>query len=324
MRIVFLGAGAFGLPTLQALASSTDHQVVGVVSQPDKPAGRGGTLTPTPIAEWAAANLPSVPLIKSPKISAGDDAARVRAIDGEAWLVIAFGQKLSAELLAGKRAINLHASLLPRWRGAAPINAAILAGDRETGNSIITLADRMDAGLVLAQSRPPRTIDPSITAGELHDQLSADGPALCLSVLAELDGHLARAAVSGMQDEARTCRAPKLGRSDGWVEFAHPAEQCRNRIHGLTPWPGVFAKVARQDVKLLRAIVETGCTSSQSQPPPGTLIDPSTGLIACGTGTALRILTVQPAGKKAMPWSDFARGRRLEAGAVVTSEKPVC
>ncbi|MBL8757990.1 MAG: methionyl-tRNA formyltransferase, partial [Phycisphaerae bacterium] len=236
MRIVFFGSGEFGLPTLAALARG--HEVTGVVSQPDRPAGRGGALTPTPIATWAKVNLPGVPLVRSERVSAGEDLARVRALPADAWVVIAFGQKLSAGLLEGKRAVNLHASLLPRWRGAAPINAAVMAGDAETGNSVITLAERMDAGLVLAQSR--RAIEPSVTAGELHDLLSADGPALVLGVLADLGGAIARGAV---QDESRATRAPKLSRADAWVDWGRPAREVRARIHGLTPWPGVSVTI---------------------------------------------------------------------------------
>jgi methionyl-tRNA formyltransferase len=181
MRIVFLGSGAFGLPTLQHLAAR--HTVVGVVTQPDKPAGRGSKLTPTPIGAWAAEHLPGTPLIKPEKINTPEVRDLVRSWECDAWVVIAFGQKLGPTLLADRFAINLHASLLPRWRGAAPINHAILAGDTVTGNSVITLADRMDAGLVLGQSRRP--IEPAQTTGELHDLLATDGPALVEQVLAE-------------------------------------------------------------------------------------------------------------------------------------------
>lgn len=301
MRIVFLGSGAFGLPTLQALSASAQHQVVGVVSQPDKPAGRGGTLTATPIAQWASTHLPGVPLIRSPKISVGDDAARVRAIDADAWLVIAFGQKLSPDLLAGKRAINLHASLLPRWRGAAPINAAIVAGDTVTGNSVITLADTMDAGLVLGQTTRP--IDPTRTAGELHDLLAQDGPELVLRVLSlQVAGTLA----GSTQDESRVTIAPKMSKGDGVVDFMRPASECRARVHGLTPWPGVTVAIAGEAIKLLRVRDEPGPNGQGA--PPGTLVSAREGVVACAAGV-LRLLEVQPAGKKAMAWSDFVRGR---------------
>src|SRR5690606_37274615 len=160
--------------------------------------------------------------------------AEIRAIPADAWVVIAYGQYMPRALLEDRLAINLHASLLPRWRGAAPINAAILAGDTETGNSVITLADRMDAGLVLGQSR--RAIGPHLTAGELHDLLAADGPALMLDVLRQhAEGRLAPVE----QDEAQVTIAGKLSKADGWVDFRAPEEEVCRRIHGLTPWPGV-------------------------------------------------------------------------------------
>ena len=174
MRLVFFGSGAFGLPTLAHLAHCGKHDIAAIVTQPDKPAGRGGNLTPTPIAAWAAENLPGVPILKPPKVNAPEIIAEIHRlaaapsgsshptsdIPHPTFVVIAFGQKLSTRLLENAFAINLHASLLPRWRGAAPINAAILAGDKLTGNSIITLADRMDAGLILAQTDPPIQINP--------------------------------------------------------------------------------------------------------------------------------------------------------------------
>src|SRR5690606_13590825 len=183
LRVLFLGAGAFGIPTLDALSRA--HDLVGVVTQPDRPAGRGKKLTPSPIGQWAAEHVGgAAPLIKAQNVNDPETAASVRALNADAWVVIAFGQKLGAPLVEGVFAINLHASLLPRWRGAAPINHAVWAGDAQTGNSVITLADRMDAGLVLAQSR--RNIDPGVTAGELHDLLAQDGPALVLRVLDDL------------------------------------------------------------------------------------------------------------------------------------------
>src|SRR5262249_39683557 len=139
-------------------------------------------------------------------------------------------------------------SLLPRWRGAAPINAAILAGDARTGNSVITLADRMDAGLVLAQTR--REIGPELTAGDLHDLLAADGPALVSSVL---DAKAGGAAGGKPQDESQITIAPKLSKSAGWIDFNADTESCRRRIHGLTPWPGVTVRFREQPLKLLRA-----------------------------------------------------------------------
>jgi methionyl-tRNA formyltransferase len=301
MRIVFFGSGAYGLPTLRHLAHH--HQIVGVVTQPDKPAGRGVQLTPTPIAEWAAQQLPKAKLWKPAKVNAPEIVHEIRSIQAEAWVVIAFGQLLGRALLADRFAINLHASLLPRWRGAAPIHAAILAGDAETGNSVITLASTMDAGLVLGQTR--RVIEPTRTTGELHELLAGDGPALVDSVL---DQHAAGTLTPISQDASLVTHAPKLSKDDARIGFSQPAEACRCRINGLSPWPGVTVTFRGQALKILRAAAEQSMTGASHQ--PGDWIDPSSGSIACGKETVLKLLDVQPAGKKLMPWADFARGHR--------------
>lgn len=308
MRIVFFGSGAFGLPTLERLADA--HEVALVISQPDRPAGRGRASTPTPIS--ALARERGLPVLTPPNVNQPVVLETIRAIDADAWVVIAFGQKLSQGLLADRFAINLHASLLPRWRGAAPINHAILAGDRETGNSVITLAERMDAGLVLGQSRRP--MDAAWTTGDLHDLLAADGPDLVLRVLAD---HEAGRVDGVVQDESLVTLAGKLSRADAWVDFTDTAEECRRRIHGLSPWPGVTVGFAGQEMKLLRAAVEASATGE-----PGTLADPDPGVVACGGGTGLRLVEVQPAGRRPMAWEDYARGRRPERGAALQGRTP--
>lgn len=307
MDVVFFGSGAFGLPTLQRLAS--EHRVTAVVTQPDRKAGRGARLTPTPIGAWGREHL-DAPLLKPERVGEPDIVEQVRAYPADAWVIIAYGQKLPPALLEDRFAINLHASLLPRWRGAAPINWAILEGDAETGNSVITLADRMDAGLVLGQSRRP--IEPSQTTGELHDLLAADGPDLVLSVLAD---HASGRVQSSEQDESLVTHARKLSKGDATLCFAWPAERCRNRIHGLNPWPGVVVQCDGDPLKLLRA--EAVDLDPESELAPGRFVDQRGGIVACGDGSALRLIEVQPSGKRAMPWADFARGRSLARGATL-------
>ncbi|MFM9959140.1 MAG: methionyl-tRNA formyltransferase [Phycisphaerales bacterium] len=311
MDLVFFGSGEFGLPTLQALAKT--HTLRCIVTQPDRPAGRSRVLTPTPIGAWAAGALPGVPLIKPENVSEPSVLAQVRGVPAQAWVVIAFGQKLSRGLLEGKFAMNLHASLLPRWRGAAPINHAVLAGDEETGNSVITLADKMDAGLVLGQSRRP--LNPLYNAGELHDLLARDGPALVLDVLR---GHDSNALTPQAQDESKVTLAGKLSREDSWVDFSDEAEMCRRRIHGLTPWPGVSVKLNGVELKLLKAHTETDHKGEPavhtSGALPGELLDRDAGLVACGEATMLRLLEVQPAGKRPMSWHAFAMGHTVQPG----------
>lgn len=301
MRLVFLGSGAFGVPTLRSLLEQ--HDVAMVVTQPDRPAGRGGRLKPTPIGQLAESAGAQV--IKPERINRAEIIDQVRGVQADAWVVIAYGQKLGPTLLDGVFAINLHASLLPRWRGAAPIHHAVLAGDEETGNSVITLAEEMDAGDVLATTR--RAIKPTQTTGELHDLLAEDGPEAVLSVLeAHHDGRVKRM----QQDASRVTLAPKLSRADAEIDFTGSGQHCRAHINGLSPWPGCTVDAAGVTLKLLRAGPAEGSGA------PGELVDADNGVVACGTG-AVQLLEVQPAGKKPMAFADFARGRELKVGAVL-------
>jgi methionyl-tRNA formyltransferase len=311
MRIAFLGSGEFGLPTLKALFER--HEVVGVVSQPDRPAGRGVALTPTPIAAWVQEQSAGTPLIKPEDVNQPAVTAEIHAWKPQAMVVIAFGQKLSPELVDPARvgtAINLHASLLPRWRGAAPINWAILGGDTTTGNSVISIAARMDAGLIYATSRRP--ILPTQTAGELHDLLSGDGPELVLGVV----GAIGRGtATGGAQDESLKTRAPKLNRAMAVIDFAAAAEECRRKVNGLSPWPGVTVGFRSQPLKILRA-GSVGASGGGSGGTPGAIVDVGQGLVACGEGQ-LQLLEVQPAGKRVMLWRDFANGHQVRSQEVL-------
>lgn len=320
LKIVYFGSGAFGLPTLKALTEQ--HTVTCVVTQPDRPAGRGAQLTPTPIGEFAQTHLAGVPLIKPEKVGVPAVVDQIRAVEADAWVVIAFGQKLSRALLEGRFAINLHASLLPRWRGAAPINAAILAGDDTTGNSVITLADRMDAGLILGTST--RAIEPLMTAGELHDLLSADGPELVLRVLDEYSRDALKPVT---QDETGVTIATKLSRGDASVNFGQRADFVRRVVHALTPWPGINVEIRSSGsspnddgvpVKLLRVQPVPG----SHQEDPGTITDSAQGLVACGHHTLVKVLEVQPPGKRAMSWTAFANGRSIPTGSRMDAPGP--
>ena len=307
MKIVFFGSGEFGRPTLESLHAS--HEVQAIVTQPDRPAGRRRQLTATPIGQWAESTTPDTPLFKPENVNVDDVRDAIRAFDADAWVIIAFGQKLSPALLADRFAVNLHASLLPRWRGAAPIHRAIIAGDTVTGNSVITLADRMDAGLVLGQSHRP--IEPAQTTGELHDLLAADGPALVEQVL---QAHASGTLAPVEQDESAVTLAPKLSRTEAVMDWTEPAELCRAKINGLSPWPGVTIETASGALKLLRAD-----RAEATDAAPGVVIDPAAGVIGCGDG-AIRLVEVQPAGKRGMPWGDFARGQQFEAGERIDAE----
>lgn len=306
MRLVFLGSGAFGVPTLEALLGS--HDVAIVVTQPDRPAGRGGKLRPTPVA--AALEGRGVPVIKPERVNEPDVVEQIHGVEADAYVVIAYGQKLGERLLDGAFSMNLHASLLPRWRGAAPIHHAVMAGDAETGNSVITLASEMDAGDVLAITR--RAIEPTQTTGELHDLLAADGPA---ALLEALDRVRTDTVERVKQNPSLVTLAPKLSRADAEIDFGRDGEACRAHINGLSPWPGCTIDFDGLPLKLLRAGPAQGSGAA------GTLIDADAGVVACGSG-AFRLLEVQPAGKKPMSYKEFARGRRPAIGTPLGPKNP--
>lgn len=319
MKVVFLGSGAFGLRTLEAIAAS--HEVPLVVSQPDRPAGRGRRETPTPIAarvlsdqEAGIGGLATTTLHRTDAINGSEALAAIEVARPDALVVIAFGQKLGTELLADRFAINLHASLLPRWRGAAPINRAMMAGDPVSGISVISLASRMDAGEVHALRETP--IDPTETAGELHDRLAALGPEAVLEVLDRLaDGRIESVA----QDESLVTQAAKLGRKDATVDFSVPASTVRAMAHGLVPWPGCEVSVSVPEgesgperLRIHRLMVDSHDVISDR--PVGSVDED--GLVACGRGL-VRLLEVQIAGGRVLEWQDFHRGRPLPEGTVL-------
>lgn len=301
-RIVFFGSGAFGVPTLERLAAT--HDVALVVSQPDRPAGRGKSLTPTPIAARAAEL--GLAVVKPEDVNAAEVRERIRALGAQAWVVIAFGQKLSRELLEGVFAINLHGSLLPAYRGAAPIQRAVMDGCAETGVSVISLADRMDAGLVYATR--VRAIGDTETSDDVHDALSLLGPEVIETVLAaHRDGRLE----ARTQDEAKATRARKLAKHEGTVDIAGlPSWRARALINGLNSWPGCTVRIAGQPVKLLRV---RSCDDA-GLGAPGLLADD--GRIRAAEG-AVQVLSIQAHGGKPMDLGSFLRGRPALVGARV-------
>ena len=295
MRVGFFGSGAFGLPTLEAIM--TEHQLAFVVSQPDRPAGRRRQLRATPVSELAIKH--GVELLR-PHSLGTDEIQSIRSFDVDAWVVIAYGLKLPANLLENRFACNLHGSLLPRWRGAAPIQRCLMDGDDRSGVSVITLASVMDAGEILAEVSTP--IDPLETAGELHDRLSLLGPAAVLETLAAYESG---ALSPREQIESEVTFAPKLSRSEATVDLSLSAARVRGQVHGLTPWPGCDVRIGDGTLRLRRVRAH----DADHQAAPGDLLQ--SGFFACGSASAIEILEVQPAGGRPMKWADWVRGHPL-------------
>ena len=307
LRIIFAGSGEFGLPTLQALVAA-GHEIVQVVSQPDRPAGRGKILTPTPIAKFAIES--NLPLLRTQNIN-------VEPLPpADLLIVIAFGQKIAPHVVNHPRlgGINLHASLLPKYRGAAPINWAIVRGETITGNSVIRLAERMDAGAVLGQSE--LTIGETETAGDLHDRLSQDGAPLMVRVVEQL---AAGTAVEHAQDESRATLAPKLSRDAAKLDFTRPARELADRIRGLSPWPGCRVRLVSKEGGEIARLTLVSCGAEWANTghlSPGS-IAPGGGIVA-GAGL-LNVVLLQPEGKRPMTVKDFSNGHPWASGMRVES-----
>jgi methionyl-tRNA formyltransferase len=308
MKIVYLGSGQFGLQCLDALSRS-NHAIRFIVTQPPHPAGRGRKPTPTPVAHWASTN--SVPFIETDNANSPQIIDKIAAYKPDVILVIAFGQKIGPELigLPPKGAINVHASLLPKYRGAAPINWAIINGETVTGISIIALAEKMDAGQILAQSQTGIAADE--TAGQLHDRLAQIAAPILLKTLDQI---AAGAAFYTEQDHSKATFAPKLKKNDGFLDFAEPAETLARKIRGFWPWPGASANyVSKQTGKSARVTIAMAqqVEASNADLAPGTLDEHLN--VVCGAN-ALKIAKIKPAGSPLMNFKAFVNGRQTRPG----------
>jgi methionyl-tRNA formyltransferase len=309
--VAFLGGGSLGAPCLQELARRGWIDVV--VSQPDRPAGRGRVNTPTAISSLALES--GLDLIRTD--NANDLEVRAQCARAKVIVVISFGQKLSPELLAGRVAINLHPSDLPKWRGAAPIQRAMMAGEERITACAMEVAQRMDAGAIFAKQ--VFEVGAMETAGELHDRIARESVDMMLQTI---ERALQGALVGEAQIESNATRAMKLSKSEAFVDFAQSARMVRCRIHGLAPWPGCDAEIAGEPIRLLRVkevsmpSVDLGGQGPKSCAAPGNIV--RGGLVSCGEG-AIEILQVQPVGGRAMAWADFCRGRSIEMGQRITS-----
>ena len=301
LRVIFASSGEFGLPTLRALLDS-GHEIVRVITQPDRPAGRGRTLTPTPIGSFATSH--SLPLLKTANINTEP------LPPADVMVVIAFGQKIAPHVVDHPRlgSVNLHASILPKYRGAAPINWAIIRGETVTGNSVIRLAEKMDAGAVLGTSS--LQIGETETAGELHDRLAQDGAPLVLRVLEQM---ATGTAVETPQDEAQATLAPKLSRESAKLDFTKPAMEIANQIRGMYPWPACRVRLLDAGGTEVAKLTLVWCLAMPGdvRGEPGAIW--SNGGIVVGDGL-LAVGELQPEGKRPMSLAAFRNGHRWEAG----------
>ena len=307
MRIIFMGTPGFAVPALQALRKA-GHDIVAVYTQPPRAAGRGMTLRKSPVHE--AAEAAGLVVLTPERMKAKEDQERFCAFEADAAVVVAYGLILPKPVLDGTKAgvFNIHASLLPRWRGAAPINRAIMSGDAETGVAIMRVTEGLDAGPVCLVGRVK--ITPEMTAGELHDLLAPLGAELMVKALAALeDGTLH---CHDQHDEAATY-APKLDNKETRINWRLLARDVQDRIRGLSPYPGAWFEIdvngKRERIKVLRAAMAEGHGA------PGTLLDDRL-TIACGEG-AVRLTEIQRAGRKPMKADAFLNGVTLAPGAVL-------
>lgn len=316
MRIVFVGSGAFALPTLQWLAQS-EHEVPLVVTQPARPSGRGRKTTPTAVR--ALADELGLDSLEVKDVNDADLLARIRSLDARLGLVVAFGQKIGPELLGATPGgfINLHASLLPKYRGAAPINWAVVNGEERTGCTVFRVTERMDAGPILTSRWT--AIKPEETAGELHDRLAGIGVD---AVQAALELFAGGALPDGApQSEEEATRAPKLKKSDGFVRFDRPAVAVVNQIAGMTPWPGAAARYESSEgrwekVNITRARrAEDPLTQTI---PPGTIDERRHVAVLDGF---IEILEIQPSSGRIMTWGDYVNGRHVTPGDLLVTPK---
>jgi methionyl-tRNA formyltransferase len=302
LRLAFMGSPAFSVPALRALHAA-GHEIVAVYAQPPRPAGRGQKETPCPVHQAALElGLP----VRTPARVRRDVAEHeaFAALDLDAAVVVAYGLILPKPMLDAPRrgCLNIHASLLPRWRGAAPIHAAVLAGDAETGITIMRMDEGLDTGPMLLREAIP--IGPRDTTPMVHDRLSEIGARLILRALEEDPPAVP-------QPEEGASYAPKLGKEDGRLDWSQPAEALDRRVRAMNPWPGAFTSLGGEMLRVIAAEPAAGRDAA-----PGTVLDDAL-LVACGGGTALRLTRVQKAGRAAMDAPAFLRGTPVPAGTLL-------
>jgi methionyl-tRNA formyltransferase len=307
-----MGTPEFAVPALDALSEVAE--VVGVVCQPDRPSGRGMQLTAPPVKVRALSK--NLEVIQPLKVRDGALAKWIRDKEADVALVVAYGRILPRDVLdAPKRGcLNVHASLLPKFRGAAPITWAIVRGEKETGVDLMAMEEGLDTGGVYAEKRTD--IGPDETAGELGKRLAAIGGDLIReSLIATVEGKLA----IRPQDHDRATLAPILKKEDGLVDWSKPANAIHDHVRGMSPWPGAFTRMNGKVLKIVRTrVVHDPIESLVARAPGAVLVADKHGvLVSCGEGSAIAIIEAQPEGKRAMAAGDLVNGRVLSAGVIL-------
>ena len=301
MRIVFIGTGEIGVPTLQALLKS-EHELVGIVTQPDKPVGREQEITAPPTKIALKSGLPggrALPLLQPKRIRDRQAIEAIRALAPDVIVVMAYGQIFPRDVLQIPRTacLNLHASILPRWRGAAPIQAAIAAGDHETGITVMYMDEGLDTGDILLQRKTDILADD--TGAALHDRLAQIAPEVALESLSMLaEGTAPRVS----QDNSIATVAPKLTREDGRIDWKQTAEVIERKIRAYNPWPGAFTRIGGRNLKVFAASIVDHSGK------PGEVLQSDKELILAAGDRALSLPEVQLEGKRRMSAADFLRG----------------
>ena len=305
LRVVFAGTPDFAASSLAAVLDS-EHEVVAVYTQPDRPAGRGRKLTPSPVKQLAQEH--GLPVVQPASLKDADDQAELAALNADVMVVVAYGLLLPQAVLDTPRlgCINVHASLLPRWRGAAPIQRAIEAGDSVSGVTIMQMDAGLDTGAMLYEVRTP--ITSRTTGGDLHDRLAIQGANALIHVLDNLDNGSLEATP---QPEEGVTYAAKLSKAEAELDFSQPAEQLARKIRAFNPWPVAWCTLGNDRLRLLMASVEQG---EQPPSPPGTLLEHGDDhlRIACGEQgqEVLCVSRAQLPGGKAMAVRDLLNARK--------------
>jgi len=309
MRLVFMGTPGFAVPTLKALHAD-GHDLAAVLCRPDRPGGRGQKMRPTPVKQ-AALEL-GLTVFEPENVNSPESLSLLRELQAEIFVVVAYGQFLSDGLLSlpPRGAVNIHASLLPAYRGAAPIHRAVLNGESQSGVTIMYIDSGMDSGDIILQA--VTAIGPDMTAGELHDALSLQGAELLLEALRQIGQGIAPRIV---QDHGQATRAGMLKPAEEAVGWQAGAQEVHNRIRGLSPWPGAYTLLRGKRLKLLGSTLNYTLTQPLASAAPGQVLraDQRGILAACASGAVL-ITRAQPEGKAAMSGGDLARGYHVEAG----------